>query len=84
VKYAFMLAHREEFRVVAMARVLGVSRSGFYEWCQRRTRLSSRQARQAVLDHCVAAAFWAGKRRHGAPRLVDDLRDAGMPAGNPP
>lgn len=75
-----MLAHREEFRVVAMARVLGVSRSGFYEWCQRRTRLSSRQARQAVLDHCVAAAFWAGKRRHGAPRLVDDLRDAGMPA----
>ncbi|MCC6200951.1 MAG: hypothetical protein IT466_09285 [Moraxellaceae bacterium] len=66
--------------MVVMARVLGVSRSGFYEWCGRRANPSSGQARRIVLDACVAAAFRASKQRHGASRLVDDLRDVGTPA----
>lgn len=75
-----MQAHRDEFRLIAMARVLGVSRSGFYEWYARRGQPSRRQSRRAALDRCVAAAFRSSKQRHGAPRLVDDLRDAGTPA----
>jgi len=35
VKYAFMSRHRVEFSVKRMARVFGVSRSGFYAWSQR-------------------------------------------------
>jgi putative transposase len=32
VKYAFISAHREQFRVRAMCRVLRVHFSGFYAW----------------------------------------------------
>ncbi len=46
---------------------------------QAQGQSSSGQARRIVLDACVAAAFKTGKQRHGAPRLVDDLRDAGTP-----
>jgi len=63
-----------------MARVFGVSRSGFYTW-RTRTSVPSRRglARQA-LDARVKAAFIAGKGRYGAPRLHADLRDAGFSA----
>jgi hypothetical protein len=32
VKFAFIEAHRIEFKVTIMYRVLGVSRSGYYAW----------------------------------------------------
>jgi putative transposase len=32
VKYAFIQAHRTEFRLTSMCRVLKVHRSGFYAW----------------------------------------------------
>jgi putative transposase len=35
VKYVFMDAHRGQFRLAAMCRVLKVSRSGFYDWASR-------------------------------------------------
>ena len=35
VKYAFIRAHRQEFRIRSMCRVLGVSRSGYYDWSGR-------------------------------------------------
>ncbi len=36
MKYAFMAAHLHEHRLGRMARVLGVSRSGYYAWQARR------------------------------------------------
>ena len=30
-----MSAHQAEFRIATMARVLGVSTSGYYAWCRR-------------------------------------------------
>ena len=32
MKYAFIQAHRTEFRLTSMCRVLNVHRSGFYAW----------------------------------------------------
>jgi hypothetical protein len=32
VKYVFIKAHRGEFDTAVMCRLLGVSRSGFYDW----------------------------------------------------
>lgn len=73
-----MQAHRNEFRIKTMARVLGVSRSGFNGWCKRQATPSGRHVYRKTLDAKVSAAFIFGKGRSGAPRLVDDLMDAGF------
>ena len=79
MKYAFMERHTGEFRVTLMARVLGVSRSGFYAWrCRVRRGPSARQRARVCLDLRVAAAFAAGKGRCGSPRLMRDLADDGF------
>ncbi|MDO2837557.1 DDE-type integrase/transposase/recombinase, partial [Escherichia coli] len=38
MKYVFIEKHQAEFSIKAMCRVLRVARSGWYTWCQRRTR----------------------------------------------
>ena len=66
------------FRLVTMARVLQVSRSGFYAWRRRATsKPSVRRQRCLERDDLVLAAFIAGKGRSGSPRLVLDLSDDG-------
>lgn len=75
-----MQAHRHEFTVKAMARVLGASRSEFYAWCQRQVTPCRRKMERRERDARIKAAFVARKERYGAPRLADDLRDAGTPA----
>lgn len=35
MRYQFIQTHRDRFRVRSMCRVLGVSRSGYYNWCGR-------------------------------------------------
>ncbi|HAW2473621.1 TPA: IS3 family transposase [Escherichia coli] len=52
-----------------MCRVLRVARSGWYMWCQRRTRITPRQHSDSV----VLTAFTRSKQRYGAPRLTDEL-----------
>lgn len=77
MKYAFVEEHKDEFRIVTMCRVLGASRSGFYDWRCGRLRLSPRQQRRTHLDDAVKAAFVSSKGRSGSPRLALDLRDTG-------
>lgn len=72
-----MKGHRGAFHVRTMARVLEVSSSGFYAWL-RRPVVSIRAHCRQVRDNLVKAAFFEHKRRHGAPRLVDDLAEAGL------
>jgi hypothetical protein len=67
------------FNVRSLCRVLEVSPSGYYAWCLRGRGPSRRQRRQADTDHQVAQAFHRRKGRAGAPRLVLDLHDAGLP-----
>ena len=74
-----MRQHRGEFGLKAMARVFGVSRSGFYAWCKRASEPSRRVLARQALDARVKAAFIAGRGRCGAPRLYLDLRDTGFP-----
>jgi transposase InsO family protein len=69
--------HSGIFRIVAMCRVLAVSRSGFYSWRHRQRHPTPRQMRRERLDRQVAAAFAVRKGRSGAPGLALDLRDQG-------
>ena len=45
---AFIREHEQEFRIVVMCRVLGVSTSGYYGWCKRGP--SQQAQRRAVLE----------------------------------
>lgn len=72
-----MQQYQAEFRIKSMARVLGVSRSGFYAWSQRRGKKTASQLRRELCDTRVASAFSEQKGRSGARRLRLDLQDAG-------
>ncbi len=69
--------HADEFKIMTMNRVLGVSRSGFYRFRQRAGKPTIRQQQRMVLDKLVAEAFATQKMRAGSPRLVLDLCDQG-------
>lgn len=76
MKYAFMNQHKHTFSVALMARVVGVSRSGFYRWLMPREPGPRQQARQA-LDERVKTVFDTHKGRYGAPRITAQLREQG-------
>jgi putative transposase len=79
VKFHFIAAHRAEFRLQSLCRVLGVSRSGYYAWRQRPT---PRQAERndALLVH-IRAAYQRGRQAYGAPRVHQELVQQGIPCG---
>ncbi len=73
MKYVFIEKHQAEFSIKAMCRVLRVARSGWYTWCQRRTRISTRQQFRQHCDSVVLAAFTRSKQRYGAPSWCGGL-----------
>lgn len=77
MKYACIARHLGEFPVRLMCAVLGVSRSGFYAWRQRRPA-APRAAATVQLRLQIRALFREMHRRYGAPRIQRELRDAGL------
>ena len=65
--FRFMRAHRAEFRVTTMARVLGVSTSGFYAWLKRPR--SGREKSDTALAERVRAIHERSRGTYGAPRI---------------
>ena len=76
MKYAFMEAHSGQHGITIMARVLSVSRSGFYLW-RKRIEPGPRALAQTKLDELVAAAFAHFRCRYGAPRITRHLSEQG-------
>lgn len=74
-----MRDHQAVFPVATMCRVLRVSPSGFYAW---RGRPPSRRAQQdTVLLAHLRTLHERSDGTYGAPRLLGDLRDMGLPVG---
>jgi transposase InsO family protein len=67
---------RGEFPVVLMARVLEVSRSGFYDWLNREP--SEQAERREVVGGVLESTFHRCKRRYGSPRLTRELNGLGV------
>jgi len=73
--YEFIKAHRGEYSVQTLCRVLEVAPSGYYEWLQR--PLSNRALEDARLLRLIRASLTASQGIYGAPRVFLDLREAG-------
>jgi transposase InsO family protein len=63
--------------VALLCEVLAVSRSGYYRWRARRP--TQRQRDDARLAAQIAAAHSRSRQNYGAPRIVEELREAGTP-----
>jgi putative transposase len=62
-----------------MCRVLGVSRSGFYQWLAK--PLSDRAIEDQRLLSLIRASYTGSSGVYGAPRVFLDLREAGETCG---
>lgn len=73
--YEFIKAHRRQYNVETMCRVLGVARSGYYAWLKQ--PMSNRAQEDARLLRLIRASFTASQGIYGAPRVFLDLQEAG-------
>ena len=79
MKYAWIDAHRNEYELAELCRVLAVSVSGYRAWKRggtpERKRLTN--AQMLALIRAVHAEL---KGAYGSPRITKELRDRGFPA----
>jgi transposase InsO family protein len=66
--YRFIAGEATIYPAAILCRVLGVSRSGYYDW-------RDRPARQDQLAPKVEEVFWQNSRRYGSRRITAELRD---------
>jgi putative transposase len=76
--YAVIDAIASEIRgaTAAVCHTLGVCRSAFYAW--RSAGPTARMQRDEQLTPSVREIFWRHRRRYGARRIADELRDRGQ------
>ncbi len=80
MKYTFIAAHREEFRIQVMCRVLGVTRSGYYAW--RKRTPSTRAQADAALLALIQQEHAKSRKTYGSPRVHVMLRRQGVVCGH--
>ena len=73
--YKSIEAHRNEFSIQVMCRLLGVARAGYYAWLDH--PISDRAQEDARLLRLIRASFTASHGIYGAPRVLQDLRERG-------
>ena len=74
-----MTANQAVFPLQTMARVLGVSRSGFHAWSARPP--SKRALADAQLSERIAQIHLASRETYGVPRIHAELADEGTQVG---
>jgi putative transposase len=74
--YRLIDAEKANFPIRVLCKVLGVSRSGYYEW---RNRLPSRRCRQdATLTAKIREIHRRSRQTYGSPRVHAELRALGI------
>jgi putative transposase len=79
VKFAFIHAEKAHFPVMALCRVLQVSRQGYYAFATR--PVSPRATSEAALCEHVRQAHEASRKRYGSPRVLRELQRQGHRVG---
>jgi len=73
--FVFMWKHRDEYSVAKMAKVLGVSESGYYRWLSRKP--SKRAEEDLVLIEEIAEIFYTNHRVFGSRKITSIMRSRG-------
>ena len=76
---AFIQAHRCEFKLTSMCRVLKVHRGGFYAWLYE--PLSPSAKANEMLTAKTREFYDQSMGIYGSPRIFCDLREAGVACG---
>ena len=74
-----MRANQARFPIAKVARLLGVSPSGYYAWRDR--ELSPRKQYDAVLKACISNIHHRSRGTYGAPRIHAELAADGIQIG---
>jgi len=77
--FEFMKQNQALYPVRVMARVLGLSPSGFYAWLSRAP--SARATANAALTARIRVIHRESRESYGRPRIVAELQDAGVRVG---
>jgi transposase InsO family protein len=80
LRYEFINAHRQEFEITVMCRVLQVSRSGYYAW--RRRPVSAREMANQQLTQQIEEIHQRSRQTYGSPRIQAELADNGVTCGH--
>lgn len=72
MKYGFIKEEQGELSIELLCEVLGVSRSGYYDWLHRKP--SERQEANRHLDAKIKLIFDENKQRYGSPRITKTLK----------
>ena len=69
---------RTHYPVIRLCRVLGVSRSGYYDWCNRVESMTARWRRNLVKQ--ISRIFLENRQVYGSPRIHAELVEQGEKA----
>lgn len=73
------LQARHDYPVAVLCSALGVSRSGYYAWCERPA--SARQRDDERLKVAIRGVHAASRQTYGTRRVLVELRAQGFEAG---
>ena len=73
-----IFSERQRFPILMMARLLNVSKSGYYSWVNRQSNPSRRQVARNQRDHQLRVAFKENSGRFGSPLLTKYLNRNGV------
>lgn len=74
-----MNEYKQEFKIKSMARVLGVSRSGYYAWLK--PKHGDKEQERIILTGHILRVFNESKRSYGSPRIYRQLKNEGISCG---
>ena len=78
MKYEFVEANKSQFHVQDMCRMLGVSRSGYYSYHNRKRRgLTKQEEENKLLTEKIKSIYYEHKGRYGSPRIHATLKAQG-------
>jgi transposase InsO family protein len=80
LRYAFIADHQHTWPVVVLCEVLGVGRSGFYDY-QRRQRAPARSGEESELLERLKAIAEKTRHSYGSRRLAKQLQEEGYEVG---